>query len=340
MFRPNPKKAAEKESLLLGKRLRKLCKTYNDKIALAEAADIIAQHGNDPVLINAQGELLYSPIFWTIWRNHTELTHALMLAPAINLSLKNGRGETLLVFALLQLKPDHELISHLLTQKDIDINCKDKERGVYALLAATTNKKLCRYIPALLERTDSSILYDAGRVSGHYAYYDYGNGTLLVNLVMLISDIANHSHAPMLLSCIDTVINTSCITQKKQKIIARQAALDYSLMVAAQAGNDDVVSILLKGGANKAIKDANGRTAFELAKYNSHPETALILQDPLAIIAEQACETWVANNNNAPKPRAPQPEYNAPPRSNDAAPDASAPPLEDEESKQKPAYRY
>ncbi len=37
MFRPNPKKLAEEASKEIGLRLRKLCKTYDDKIMLAEA---------------------------------------------------------------------------------------------------------------------------------------------------------------------------------------------------------------------------------------------------------------------------------------------------------------
>lgn len=44
------------------------------------------------------------------------------------------------------------------------------------------------------------------------------------------------------------------------------------LMAAASAGNGGIVDILLKGGANTALRDGEGRTAHMLAARKGHTQ--------------------------------------------------------------------
>ena len=48
---------------------------------------------------------------------------------------------------------------------------------------------------------------------------------------------------------------------------------------AALHGKIQVVEALLNAGADKAVKDEDGRTALDLAQYNNHPAIVKLLRD-------------------------------------------------------------
>lgn len=304
MFRPNPKKLAEKASKEIGRRLRKLCKTYDDKVMLAEAAEIVELHGHDPLVINSVGSMGYTPIFWAVWRRHEELALRLANAAGLDAAHQDAAKENILLFALQSHRKNHALIQLLLERTDINISAKNA-RGEFALLVASISQECYIYLPQILSRTDTNIVFDFGE-----CLHDFSQRTPLIEMVCTYAN-STAVNKPMLLQCITDLLNMPICLDKK-KIKSRQRALDYALLNAAQYGNPDVVALLLAAGASTTVRDRNGHTAAQMAKYNNHPETANLII-----------------NNNAPLPIAPPAEFIAAPLNSAPNPAASAPPLEE-----------
>tara|TARA_R110000868_G_scaffold160018_6_gene389295 strand:+ start:971 stop:1900 length:930 start_codon:yes stop_codon:yes gene_type:complete len=306
MFRPKPEKVAMKASKKKGKRLGELLKS-DEKTRLAEAAEMIDQFGYDPLVVNARGQMGHAPIFTAVRYNHPECAIKLALTSGLDGSHRTSEKETILVYAL-QYNVNHEFIQLLLKRTDIDISAQDSY-GSSALLIACGDKQFTAYLPQLLERTDSRILYDFGRSRTSY------HATPLIEMVCMVSYPTADVDQALLLKCITDFLNMPFSLDKK-KLKARQEVLNYALLNAARGGCDAVVKLLLDVGASAECKNKDGYNAEQLAKYNDHPDTA-------ALIA----------NHNLPQPSAPPPEYNAPPRMFQHHNNASAPPLEDASKK-------
>jgi general stress protein CsbA len=54
--------------------------------------------------------------------------------------------------------------------------------------------------------------------------------------------------------------------------------VETALIAASRSGHRDIVTLLLRNGANVALKDIEGKTAFERAKEAGEPEIASLLE--------------------------------------------------------------
>jgi ankyrin repeat protein len=75
-------------------------------------------------------------------------------------------------------------------------------------------------------------------------------------------------------------------------------------MAAAIAGQDAVVSALLKAGADPTLKDNDGSLARQLAEQNQHPSTAELLKAQPPKPAPTRAAPKAPRAKPAPKPPA------------------------------------
>ncbi len=277
------KKTSEKKSKELGRRLRELIYYRSgDNAATGEALEIINLHGDDPLVMNSNRLMCWTPIFLSVIEKHHDLTRALMHAPALNVNVQDYRGSTILIYTMMECYPNHELIKYLLTHPDLNLNLKTKQfhesffirsgpevpmyRGASALFCATSKEEFFQYIPVILDRLgtaedDAVNCLTTGYSSG-YSYLE--TRSPLTNLVKAIGECKPEQRA-LLLSCIERIANAKHDTHKKSSF----ASLDEALMIAARNGDRQVAEILLAAGANK---EANHVRAYDVARFAGHKE--------------------------------------------------------------------
>lgn len=278
------KKAAEKKSKELGRRLRELIyHRSGDKIATGEAVEIIKLHGDDPLVMNSNRFMCWTPIFLSELNHNREVTDALMHAPAVNVNARDFRGSSILIFAMTECNPpNHALIKYLLAHPDLNLNIKTNKfhesflmrsgaevhefRGASALFCATAREDFYQYIPVILDRLghaeDDAVNCRTTGYSSGYSYLE--TRSPLTNLVKAIGECKPEQRA-LLLSCIERIASAKHDTHKKSSF----SSLDEALMIAAKNGDRQVAEILLAAGANK---EANHVRAYDVARFAGHKE--------------------------------------------------------------------
>lgn len=230
--------------------------------ALDEGIDVNTklEHGRTPLILAAT-------------YGHLDLVK-LLVEEGAAVNATSEYGETALMTAIYS----PEIVKFLI-EKGADINAQDKN-GITALMNAASYGK-SDVVRILIDNCA-----DVGLK---------GNGG---ETAQLLAELQNHNHIVTIIKAAkrkrvsqkelwEAVKNGELSTVKKAlkdecaNVNQRNANDETMLMIAAQQGNGDIVSLLLKNGADTNLKNKEGLTALELAKQNNHEEIIETLNEAI-----------------------------------------------------------
>lgn len=358
-----PSRKQRNESIKLGDELRHcfVHQTIQTQGLLGRAKEIIRFHGDDPLVINAQGQMFLTPIFKAVSHGHFEMAELIEQAKGFDPNHRDCQDYNILLFMMSHLvsKFHHPLIKQLIERPDMDLFATTKKRrphgfkedstlpkcrGASALFLATTHPELFQYIPFLLERlgAHANVYVECKMRSSSINYYV--EQTPIGNLVnALHTSTAKDINRPMIVDCIRRMAELPMPESNKKK--QPRHPRDHALANAALHGDSELVQLLLQLGADKHVP-VGDMTLERWADLNERHQLAQqirsfgvgegVFQPPLqrsASITGMFAQSAVVVGAQPPVPVAPplEGQYQQMPMVNsiDGVQDASAPPAAD-----------
>lgn len=275
----------KKDSIKIGCELRGcfVHQTIQTQTLLGRAKEIIKFYGDDPLVMNAAGQMSMTPIFKAVNYGNFEIAELIEQAGGFNPNHRDCQGYNILLFMMSHLvsKTHHPLIKKLIERPDMDLyamtnkrkpygfkedSTLPKHRGASALFLATTHAELFRYIPFLLERLGAHAnVYVESRIRGR-SKNDYVEQTPIGNLVETLHVLpAKDINRSMIVDCIRRMAELPMPECKNKK--QPRHPRDDALAVAVRYRDTELVEILLRAGADKNMS-VDGMTLVRWAELN------------------------------------------------------------------------
>ena len=212
-----------------------------------------------------------------------------MKTPALDVNVRDIHGFNVLMWTMQEIYPDHALIQYMLARPDLDLTTTTYSdtffhrhprmlhiyRGASALFLATESVDLFQYIPTILDRLESNAHDYTECKKWHRSHSYIEKRSPLTNLVTALAK-CKEEQRPLTLFCIERIANIKADAAHEK---SSKQQKDLALQIAAKNGDRQVVEILLATGANKELRDEQGRSVVELARYAGYPELAKVIQN-------------------------------------------------------------
>lgn len=241
-----------------------------------EMIPILLQSGVDPDCYNRDG---YTAVYTATLFQH-QTTISTLLDNGANVNAKDRtRKQTALTIAVAN---GYEATVRLLLDRGADIEIPDATESPL-LLAATCGHE--NIFGLLLSRGANIYAVDSsGATVLHRACT--ANAVSIVNQILArpeARDLRNaidlHGHSPLERAVHDSHREIVNLLIKGAKSMEMQDMLDRALILASKRGNDDMLNILLRHGADLRSRDRSQRTALHWAVAEVKPSTVRLLLD-------------------------------------------------------------